>query len=68
MKMNTYLRNLIIYFENVLHPAAGWTDNLSEKKKRKSKKNSALRTSPECYNIRGGSVKKQEKLRPNPAP
>ena len=68
MRMNNYIRNLIIYFENVLHPAAGWADNLSEKKKRKAKKNIDLKSSPECFNIRGGSVKKQDKLRPNPAP
>lgn len=66
--MHTYLRNLFVYFENVLHPASGGSDSNPEKRKRKSKKNGGLQASPECYNIRGGSAKKQDKLRRNPAP
>jgi hypothetical protein len=66
--MNNYLRNLLVYFENVLHPASGWSDSNSEKRKRKSKGTSSLQASPECFNIRGGIVKKQDKLRRNPAP
>jgi hypothetical protein len=66
--MIIYLRNLIVYFENVLHPASGWSDQQSEKRKRKSKRAGMLQASPECVNIRGGVSKKQEKLRRNPAP
>ena len=68
LKMHTYLRNLLVYFEHVLHPASGWSDTNAEKRKRKTRRNGALQLSPECYNIRGGSSKKQEKLRRNPAP
>lgn len=67
MKMNIYLRNLIGYFENVLHPAGGWAEG-SEKRKRKTRKSSNLQSSPESLNLRSGSSKKQEKLRRNPAP
>jgi len=64
--MNTYLRHLFVYFENVLHPAGGWEQG--EKKKRRNKKIASLHASPECFNIRGGALKKQDKLRRNPAP
>jgi hypothetical protein len=64
--MNTYLRSLFVYFENVLHPASGWSD-VSEKRKRKSRSNSAITFTPEAYNVRG-ALKKQDKLRRNPAP
>jgi hypothetical protein len=60
------LRNLFVYFENVLHPASGWSDN-SMKRKRVSKKDNSLQSSPECFNLRGTS-KKQDKIRRSPAP
>lgn len=63
-----YLRSLFIYFENVLHPASGWSDNSSAKKKIAGKKNNSLQTSPDCYNLRGGVSKKQDKARRSPAP
>ena len=63
-----YLRNLFVYFENVLHPAGGSSDNSQDKRKRKGKKSVNQYASPECYNIRGGIAKKQDKLRRNPAP
>jgi hypothetical protein len=63
-----YLRNLFIYFENVLHPASGWSDGNLNKRKRVSKKNNSLQTSPECFNLRGSVAKKQDKLRRSPAP
>jgi hypothetical protein len=66
--MNTYLRNLIGYFENVLHPASGWSSDNNDKRKRRTKKETGSRVSPDGYNIRGGIVKKQDKLRRNPAP
>lgn len=66
--MNTYLRNLFVYFENVLHPASGWSDNSADKRKRRSRKSGSMQASPECINIRGGFLKKQDKLRRNPAP
>lgn len=64
--MSHYLRNLFVYFENVLHPASGWFDNTS-KKKRTSLKNNSSQASPECFNLRG-SIVKQDKLRRSPAP
>jgi hypothetical protein len=67
-KMN-YLRNLFVYFENVLHPASGWSDGNADKRKRKGRRSGSLQASPECFNIRGGNVmKKQDKQRRNPAP
>lgn len=63
-----YLRNLFIYFENVLHPASGWSDGNAAKKKRTSKKNNSAQASPESYNLRGGVIKKQDKVRRSPAP
>ncbi|MFL5740374.1 MAG: hypothetical protein ACJ75B_09170 [Flavisolibacter sp.] len=66
--MNNYLRSLFVYFENVLHPASGWSDGNTDKRKRKAKKSGSLQMSPECFNIRGTVSKKQDKLRRNPAP
>jgi len=63
-----YLRHLFIYFENVLHPASGWSDGSSTKKKRTVKSATLSQTSPECFNLRGGVVKKQDKVRRSPAP
>jgi hypothetical protein len=62
-----YLRNLFVYFENVLHPASGWSDPNSSKRKRTAKRDS-LQVSPECYNLRGTASKKQDKVRRSPAP
>ena len=66
LQMNTYLRSLFVYFENVLHPASGWSENGSEKRKRKAKKIQES-NSPESFNLRG-VLKKQDKQRLNPAP
>jgi hypothetical protein len=66
MIMNSYLRGLLVYFESVIHPAAGWAENKGEKK-RKPKSGSNFQPSPECYNIRAAS-KKGDKMRRNPAP
>lgn len=66
--MNNYLRHLIGYFENVFHPAGAWSSgNTIEKTKRKAKKSKQY-ISPDGFNIRGGILKKQDKLRRNPAP
>ena len=62
-----YLRHLFIYFENVLHPASGWSDGNSTKRKRINHKSAASQTSPECFNLRG-VMKKQDKVRRSPAP
>jgi len=68
LKMNTYLRSLIVYFENVLHPASGWADkNGAGKRKRKVNRRGSDAASPESFNIRGAS-KKHNKFRFNPAP
>lgn len=68
-RMNNCLHNLFTYFENVLHPASGWSNNNGEKKKRRSQKlsSSTIQPSPEGYNMRA-SAKKQDQLRRNPAP
>jgi hypothetical protein len=66
LKMNEYLRSLISYFENVLHPATGWADKNNEKKKRKTKQLLSEQASPESINIRG--AKKEDKNRFNPVP
>lgn len=62
-----YLRNLFIYFENVLHPASGWSDGNSTKRKKVNRKSDSLQNSPESFNLRGVS-KKQDKVRRSPAP
>jgi hypothetical protein len=62
-----YLRHLFIYFENVLHPASGWSDGISTKRKRISQRTASSQTSPECFNLRG-VMKKQDKARRSPAP
>ena len=69
-RMNLCLRNLFSYFENVLHPAEGSLENNNTgKTKKKTKINgSPLYTSPESVNIRGGVIKKQDKIKRNPAP
>lgn len=64
--MKTYLRHILFYFENVIHPAAGMTAG-GEKRKRKSRKSDSAQSSPESFNLRGGQ-KKQDKSRLNPAP
>jgi hypothetical protein len=61
------LHRFFIYFENVLHPASGWSDH-STKKKRVSRKDQLTQVSPECFNLRGGVTKKQDKVRRSPAP
>lgn len=61
------LRNFFIYFENVLHPASGWSDN-SIKRKKANRKDSPVQSSPECFNLRGSVGKKQDKVRRSPAP
>ena len=63
-----YLRSLFTYFENVLHPASGWSDGNLTKRKRTGRKTNSLQTSPECFNLRGGVMKKQDKVRRSPAP
>lgn len=65
--MNTYLRHLFDYFENVLHPASGWSESV-EKRKRKTRKAGSSLVSPESFNTRAGVSKKQDKSRRNPAP
>ena len=65
--MNNYLRQIFTYFENVIHPASGWSDH-QDKRKRRSIRLNELQSSPESFNIRGGNLKKQEKLRRSPAP
>jgi hypothetical protein len=67
MKMYRYLFNIWNYFEQVLNPAEG-KDSFKKSKKRSTKINTKPQASPDCYNIRGGVVMKQDKMRRNPAP
>ena len=64
--MKTYLRHILFYFENVIHPAGGAATG-GDKKRRRSRKADSVQTSPESFNLRGGH-KKQDKSRLNPAP
>jgi hypothetical protein len=66
-RMNTCLRSLFTYFDLVLHPAAGWADEKHTRKRKTQKNVSAVKPSPECFNVRG-IAKAQDKLRRNPAP
>ncbi len=67
LKVNSYIRNLINYFEQVLHPAGGLDKEQEKRKRRNSKRRQSELVSPENFNIRGAS-KKGDKLRLNPAP
>jgi hypothetical protein len=67
-RMNNCIRSLINYFESVLHPAGGSNENPSTKSRKKTNKNPSFLSSPESVNIRGAIIKKQDKLRRNPAP
>jgi|GEM_PF-1272044 len=67
LKVNTYIRSLITYFENVLHPASGYEKGTEKKKRKPNRKRHSELISPENFNIRGAS-KKQDKFRMNPAP
>ncbi|GAC1420732.1 MAG: hypothetical protein NVS9B7_11820 [Flavisolibacter sp.] len=68
-KMYSYLQNLIQYVEQVLYPPNGGSVGENGKsKKKKVSDNFTRSTSPESFNLRGGLVKKQEKIRRNPAP
>lgn len=66
--MNSCLQNFFTYFDNVLHPASGWSNN-GQKRKRKNEKQvgNTNPSSPESFNMRA-VAKKQDKLRRNPAP
>ena len=67
--MKTFFERLLIQFEFISHPAAGWFSKSAETRKRKSSKELPLNTlSPECYNVRGASSKKQNFNRHTPAP
>lgn len=67
-RMNNCIRNLLNYFESVLHPAGGSGEPTPKPRKKNSKTNQPLFASPESVNIRGSIAKKQDKLRRNPAP
>jgi hypothetical protein len=66
--MNISFRSLLGYFEQVLHPAGGWSDQAEKRKRKVRRSGDPLQASPDCYNIRGGMAKKQDKVRRNPAP
>ncbi len=67
--MKTFFEKLLIQFEFISHPAGGWFFKSTETRKRKSN-NEFGRTgfSPEAYNVRGASSKKQNFNRHTPAP
>jgi hypothetical protein len=67
--MKTFFEKLLIQFESISHPAGGWFFKSAETQKRKcNKKLSNTVHSPECYNVRGLSLKKQNSNRHTPAP
>lgn len=65
-KMNTYLHSFLTYFEHVIHPAAGKSENLKSKRKSSTAAYS-LQASPDCLNIRA-AVRANNSVRRNPAP
>ena len=67
-RMNNCIRNLLSYFESVIHPAGGSGELAPKPRKKNFKNNTSLLSSPESVNIRGAVMKKQDKLRRNPAP
>jgi hypothetical protein len=67
LKMNSYFRSLMTYFEAVIHPASGFSESGPEKRKRRSVRFQAETISPDSFNMRA-SAKKQDKGRRSPAP
>jgi predicted cupin superfamily sugar epimerase len=65
--MKTFFEKLLIQFEFISHPAGGWFSK-STRKRKSSKELSHTVLSPECYNVRGVSSKKQNFNRHTPAP
>ncbi len=69
LKMKTFFEKLLIQLEFISHPAGGWFSKSSETQKRKMTNESPRAGfSPECYNVRGASTKKQSFIRHTPAP
>jgi hypothetical protein len=67
-KMNNCIRSLLNYFESVIHPAGGSGEPAPKPRKKNTKSTESIFSSPESVNIRGAIMKKQDKLRRNPAP
>jgi len=65
--MNTYLHSFLTYFEHVIHPAAGKSENLKSKRKSSTSAAYSLQASPDCLNIRA-AVRANNSVRRNPAP
>lgn len=65
-KMNAYLNQIINFFDNSMHPAAG-KETVTKKKGRTSNLAFSLQASPDCLNMRS-TVRKQDNVRRNPAP
>jgi hypothetical protein len=66
LKMNNYLQSILMYFENVAHPAAGKYANL-KKRKRSGASSLNPNATPDSLNIRD-LIKRQDGFRRNPAP
>ncbi|MFN2437766.1 MAG: hypothetical protein ABR503_01110 [Chitinophagaceae bacterium] len=67
--MKTFFEKLLIQFEFISNPASGWFSKNTETRKRKTNKGLPYTVlSPECYNVRGASSKKQNFDRHTPAP
>jgi hypothetical protein len=70
--MNRYLRKLFVRFETIAHPASGWLRSGAEApQKGKSKKSNSTiirPISPDSFNVRGRSDKKNDNIRRTPAP
>lgn len=65
--MKTFIEKLIITFEHITNPAAGWFKTNASPLKQKNKRLSLTTLSPEGYNVRGFS-KKTASNRRTPAP
>jgi len=70
--MNRYIRRLFVRFETIAHPAGSWLRSGAEaSQKGKSKKSNSTIVnppSPDSFNVRGKSGKKNDNIRRTPAP
>lgn len=67
--MKTFFEKLFVHFDFIAHPAAGWSANKEDDRKRKGKKKSTGGIlSPDSFHMRGPASKKQGNHRKTPAP
>lgn len=68
--MKTFFEKLILHFDAIAHPSAGWlTQKTENNRKRKTSPAISIKNavSPDCYAMRSAS-KKSQQLRRTPAP